>query len=432
MQIIRHIDAALRALATRRRPHDVEFVSNVSLFDERHEQRVRMAHLSVVGSHHINGVSALHSELMTRTVFADLAELFPTRFTNVTNGVTPRRWLSDANPSLARLLDERIGTGWRVDLDRLGALAALADDDGFLREFMAIKAANKRRLAHWLENTLKVLIDPHSLFDVHIKRMHEYKRQLLNVLHVVTRYQAILADPDAAWVPRTVLFAGKAASSYDMAKRIVHLINDIAATINADPRVGERLRVVFVPNYGVSIAELVIPAADLSEQISTAGTEASGTGNMKFAMNGALTIGTLDGANIEIKDRVGSEDIFIFGMTAAEVAQLRTDGYRPTDFRDGDATLRVALDAIANGTFSPDEPRRHAPVVDALLDRDQYLLLADYRAYIDAQHRVDRHFRESKIWAASAVRNVAGMGPFSSDRAIREYASRIWQVTPRR
>ncbi|NDD74196.1 MAG: glycogen/starch/alpha-glucan phosphorylase [Gammaproteobacteria bacterium] len=432
MQIIRHVDSALRALATRRRPHDVEFASNVSLIDERHEPRVRMAHLSVVGSHHINGVSALHSDLMTRTVFADLAELFPARFTNVTNGVTPRRWLADANPSLARLLDARIGKGWRVDLDRLSALAALADDQHFLHEFTAIKAANKRRLAQWLGATLKVSIDPQSLFDVHIKRMHEYKRQLLNLLHVVTRYHAILADPDGPWVPRTVLFAGKAASSYDMAKRIVHLINDVAATINADPRVGELLRVVFVPNYGVSIAELVIPAADLSEQISTAGTEASGTGNMKFAMNGALTIGTLDGANIEIKDRVGTEDIFIFGMTATEVTQLRSDGYRPIDFRNGDDALRAALDAIASGAFSPDEPHRHSPVVEALLDRDHYMLLADYRAYVNAQQRVDRRYRDSEAWAASAVRNVAGMGPFSSDRAIREYASRIWQVTPRR
>lgn len=432
MQIIRHIDIALRALATRRRPHDVEFASSVSLFEERHEPRVRMAHLSVVGSHHVNGVSALHSELMTRTVFADLAELFPNRFTNVTNGVTPRRWLADANPSLATLLDTRIGNGWRVDLDRLGALGALAEDDDFLREFMAVKAANKRRLARWLESTLQLSIDAQSLFDVHIKRIHEYKRQLLNVLQVVARYRAILAEPDAPWVPRTVLFAGKAASSYDMAKRIVHLINDVAATINADPRVGELLRVVFVPNYGVSIAELVIPAADLSEQISTAGTEASGTGNMKFAMNGALTIGTLDGANIEIKDRVGTEDIFIFGMNAAEVARLRANDYRPTDFRDSDEVLRAALDAIADGVFSPDEPRRHAPVVEVLLDRDHYMLLADFRAYVEAQRQVDRRFSDSKAWASSAVRNVAGMGPFSSDRAIREYASRIWQVTPRR
>ena len=432
VQIIREIDAALRALALRKRPDDEEFADRVSLFELGHETRVRMAHLSVVGSHHVNGVSALHSALMTRTVFADLAELFPTRFTNVTNGVTPRRWLCGANPALATLLDQTLGSRWRVDLDELEKLQAHADDPEFLRAFVTIKQGNKRRLARWLERTQGVVIDPESLFDVHVKRMHEYKRQLLNVLHVVTRYLAILAEPDAGWVPRTVLFAGKAASSYDMAKRIVRLINDVAATIDADPRVAGALRVVFVPNYGVSVAERVIPAADLSEQISTAGTEASGTGNMKFALNGALTIGTLDGANIEIHDRVGADNIFIFGLTTERVAALRAEGYEPKKFYDHDAKLRSALDAISDGTFSPEEPRRHAPIVEALLNEDRYLLLADYDAYVGAQHEVDRRYRDSQSWAAAAVRNVAAMGAFSSDRSIREYASRIWQVTPRR
>ena len=433
LEIIYRINQAMLDEAALHRPGDGDFLVRLSLIDERGERRVRMAHLSIVGSHRINGVSALHSDLLVQTIFADFANLWPERFTNVTNGVTPRRWLAQANRPLASLIDKTLGHEWRVDLDRLQALHRQATDSAFRAEFRAAKQANKQRLAQFIEATTGITINPSSLFDVQVKRIHEYKRQLLNLLHVVTRYQAILAAPEADWVPRTVIFAGKAASSYAMAKQIIHLINDVATTINADPRIGDRLKVVFVPNYGVSIAERIMPGADLSEQISTAGTEASGTGNMKLALNGALTIGTLDGANVEILERVGEDNIFIFGLRTEQVAELRRTGYRPLEIYEANASLRAALDAIANGAFCPEEPARHLGVVDALTwGGDHYLLLADYEAYIAAQQQVDVLYRDQEAWAAAAIRNVAGMGVFSSDRAIREYARRIWRVEPRR
>jgi len=433
LEIIFRINQEFLDMAAHARPGDVGFLARLSLIDETGERRVRMAHLSIVGSHTVNGVSALHSDLLVRTIFADFAALWPRRFTNVTNGVTPRRWLAQANPGLAGLLDRAIGESWRLDLDRLSALAPLADDAAFRAEFVAVKQANKRRLAALVARTAGVVVDPASLFDVQVKRIHEYKRQLLNLLHVIHRYQAILADPGAECTPRTVLFAGKAASSYAMAKAIIRLIHDVADTINRDPRVAGRLRVAFVPNYGVSIAEVVMPGADLSQQISTAGTEASGTGNMKLALNGAITIGTDDGANIEIRERVGDDNIFIFGLGTPEVQALRAGGYQPMRLYEADPRLRAVLDAIAGGEFSPGEPGRHRAIVDALLwGGDHYLLLADFASYAEAQARVDTLYRDEQAWARRAIANVAAMGSFSADRSIREYARRIWRIEPTR
>ncbi len=432
LEIIFRINQEFLDLAARHRPGDNDFLSRLSLIDERGERRVRMAHLSIVGSHKVNGVSALHSELLVQTIFADFASLWPERFTNMTNGVTPRRWLAQANPGLAGLLDRRLGPGWRYDLDQLKRLAECRTDPAFVAEFMAVKHANKERLAAYLDREALVKVDPASLFDVQVKRIHEYKRQLLNVLHVVTRYRAILADPNADWVPRTVIFAGKAASSYAMAKTIIRLIHDVGQSVNNDNRVGNRLKVVFVPNYGVSVAELIMPGADLSEQISTAGTEASGTGNMKLALNGALTIGTDDGANIEIRQNVGDDNIFIFGLKTPEVQALRASGYQPMRYYDGSGQLKAVLDAIASGQFSPDEPGRYRGLVDSLLwGGDHYLLLADYESYIATQARVDELFRQPAAWAARAISNVAGMGTFSSDRTISAYATEIWNLEPK-
>jgi len=431
LQIIFRINHDFLFEAGRRRPHDPDFLRRVSLIDESGEKRVRMAHLCVVGSHQVNGVSALHSRLLVTTIFADFASLWPERFTNVTNGVTPRRWLGEANPGLGTLLDETLGRGWRRDLSRLAELKPHADDAAFRERFAAVKRANKERLARYVERATGVVLDPASLFDVQVKRIHEYKRQLLNVLHVVTRYQQLLADPAADLLARGVVFAGKAASSYFMAKQIIRLINDVAAVVNRDKRIGGKLKVVFVPNYGVSVAEIIMPGADLSEQISTAGTEASGTGNMKLALNGALTIGTEDGANIEIRDHVGAENIFIFGHTAEQIAELNRGGYQPLRLYEADARVKRALDAIAIGVFSPDEPGRYRGLVDALLwGGDHYKLLADYNAYLAAQARVDALYRDHEAWTRCAIANVAAMGGFSSDRSIREYAGRIWHVAP--
>ena len=433
LQIILRINQDLLDEAAARRPGDDGILSRLSLIDESGERRVRMAHLSIVGSHHVNGVSALHSDLLTTTIFADFAALWPQRFVNMTNGVTPRRWLAQANPPLSALLDQTMGSGWRLDLGQLGCLREQAGDAGFLAAFAAAKQANKQRLASYIASHTGIAVDANSLFDVQVKRIHEYKRQLLNLLHVVTRYQAMLADPNADWVPRTVIFAGKAASSYAMAKQIIRLIHDVGSVINHDVRLGGRLKLVFVPNYGVSVAEVIVPGADLSEQISTAGTEASGTGNMKLALNGALTIGTDDGANIEIRQQVGDDNIFIFGLRAHEVADQRAAGYHPLRLYEADAQLRHVLDAIAGGAFSGDEPGRYRDVIDALLwGGDHYLLLADYQAYLAAQSRVDALYRLPQDWARKAVLNVAGMGVFSSDRTIREYTRTIWNVAPRR
>ena len=435
LEIIFRINQDLMNIAAAHRPGDLDFMSSLSLIDERGERRVRMANLSVVGSHKVNGVSALHSELLVQTIFKDFASLWPERFTNMTNGVTPRRWLAQANPGLSELLDRTLGKGWRLDLDKLAELNKVKASAGFRDAFMTVKRHNKARLATLIERKTGVHVDPASLFDVQVKRIHEYKRQLLNVLHVVTRYQAILANPRGAdgldWVPRTVIFAGKAASSYAMAKTIIQLIHDVGSVVNHDPRIGDKLKVVFVPNYGVSVAETIMPGADLSEQISTAGTEASGTGNMKLALNGALTIGTDDGANIEIRHNVGDDNIFIFGLKTPEVMSLKQNGYQPMRFYESIPALKAVLDAISGGAFSPDEPARYRGLVDSLLwGGDHYLLLADYESYVATQLRVDALYRDPGQWAERAIANVAGMGAFSSDRTIREYASRIWGVAP--
>ncbi len=391
LEIIFRINKEFLEFAAKLRPNDNEFLARLSLIDEHGERRVRMAHLSIVGSHKVNGVSALHSELLVQTIFADFASLWPDRFTNMTNGVTPRRWLAQANPDLSALLDNTLGNGWRLNLDLLKGLNAFKTDAAFAAKFMAIKRDNKARLAAYIKRTAGVNVSPDSLFDVQVKRIHEYKRQLLNVLHVITRYQAILANPAAAWVPRTVIFAGKAASSYHTAKSIIRLIHDVGSVINNDVRIGDKLKLVFIPNYGVSVAEVIMPGADLSEQISTAGTEASGTGNMKLALNGALTIGTDDGANIEIRQNVGDDNIFIFGLKTPEVRALRQSGYHPMQYRDKIPALKAVLDAIAGGQFSPEEPGRYGPLVDSLLwGGDHYMLLADYESYVATQLRVDK------------------------------------------
>ncbi len=431
LEIIFRINKEFLNAAALHRPGDNAFLARLSLIDEQGERRVRMAHLSIVGSHKVNGVSALHSELLVQTIFADFAAIWPDRFTNMTNGVTPRRWLAQANPGLSGLLDDTLGTGWRLDLDQLQKLKAKKDDPVFQKAFMAVKRANKVRLAEAIARSTGIRVSPDSLFDVQVKRIHEYKRQLLNLLHVVTRYQAMLANPDAPWVPRTVIFAGKAASSYVTAKSIIRLIHDVGTVINQDPRIGDKLKLVFMPNYGVSVAEVIMPGADLSEQISTAGTEASGTGNMKLALNGALTIGTDDGANIEIRHNVGDDNIFIFGLKTPEVQALKHSGYQPMRYYENTPGLKAVLDAIAGDQFSPDEPGRYRALVDSLLwGGDHYLLLADYASYVATQSQVDDLYRQPTQWCAKAISNVAGMGAFSSDRTIREYARQIWHIEP--
>jgi glycogen phosphorylase len=431
LEIIFRINHEFLVQAQALRPGDMEFQRRLSLIDEGGERRVRMANLSIVGSHKVNGVSKLHSDLLVETIFSDFAALWPDRFTNMTNGVTPRRWLTQANPGLTQLIDSRLGQAWRRDLDLLRGLVAHADDSAFRAEFRAVKAHNKHRLAALIHKATGVSVNPTSLFDVQVKRIHEYKRQLLNVLHVVTRYRAILAQPNAGWVPRVVVFAGKAASSYTTAKNIIRLIHDVGQVINNDARIGDKRKLVFIPNYGVSVAETIMPGADLSEQISTAGTEASGTGNMKLALNGALTIGTDDGANIEIRQNVGDDNIFIFGKKTAEVAAIRAAGYQPMRIYEGNPQLKAVLDSIAAGAFSPDEPARYRPLIDSLLwGGDHYLLLADYEDYVATQGKVDALYKDPEAWSRKAIANVAGMGPFSADRTIREYAAQIWHVSP--
>ena len=428
MEIINEINRRFLETVRKDFPDDEALVARVSIVDQSNQWRVRMAWLSIVASHKVNGVSQLHSDLIQQTLFADFVRIFPGRFCNKTNGITPRRWLAYANPGLAGAIDEKIGPTWRADLDQLQQLREHARDEQFLKQLAQVKYQNKQRLADAVLERTGDVINPDSMFDVQIKRIHEYKRQLLNVLHIVARYQAILANPEANWTPRTFLFAGKAASAYVTAKLIIKLINDVSRTINNDARVNQLIKVVFIPNYSVSLAEIIIPAADLSEQISTAGTEASGTGNMKLALNGALTMGTLDGANVEIFDQVGAENIFIFGMKTDEVAALRERGYRPGDFYEQNTQLKSVIDAIGSGVFSPDKPHRYKPLVDSLLNHDAYFLLADFQDYVACQAKADLAFTDSLGWQRKALENVAGMGVFSSDRTIAEYAKEIWNV----
>ncbi|EJN7219509.1 glycogen phosphorylase [Klebsiella variicola] len=429
LQIIFEINDYFLKTMQEHYPDDMALLSRTSIIDESNGRRVRMAWLAVVVSHKVNGVSELHSRLMVESLFADFAKIFPRRFTNVTNGVTPRRWLAAANPSLSGVLDRYIGQTWRTDLSQLSELGEYQDYPLVNQAVSEAKLANKQRLADYIARQLGVVVNPKALFDVQIKRIHEYKRQLMNVLHVITRYNRIKADPQADWVPRVVIFAGKASSAYHTAKQIIHLINDVAKVINSDPQIGDKLKVVFIPNYSVSLAQTIIPAADLSEQISLAGTEASGTSNMKFALNGALTIGTLDGANVEMLEHVGEENIFIFGNTAEQVEALRSNGYQPHDYYDHDEELRQALTQMGTGVFSPQEPDRYRGLLDSLINfGDHYQVLADYRSYVDCQDRVDALYRTPEEWTAKTMHNITNMGYFSSDRTVREYAQKIWYI----
>lgn len=413
-------------------PKDPGRLGRVSLVHEDGERRFRMAHLAIIGSHHVNGVARLHTDLLRGEVFRDFAEMWPERFVSITNGITPRRWLLACNPRLASAISNRIGEGWTRDLERLRGLLPYAVDPGFQDEFLAIKHANKVDLARLVEELCGVSINPDSLYDVQVKRMHEYKRQLLNAMHIIALYRRLKADPHADLTPRTFIFGAKAAPAYRMAKLVIRLINGIAEVVNADRTVADKLKVVFLPDYRVTTASIIIPAADLSEQISTAGMEASGTGNMKLALNGALTIGTLDGANIEIRDAVGEENIFIFGYTAEEVARLRQPGrYNPWERYHADAELAGVIDALRDGTFGGADAGVLREIWSALmLHGDRFMHLADFRSYADAQAHAGRVFRDRRVWAAKAIRNVACMGYFSSDRAIHEYARGIWNLTP--
>ena len=409
---------------------DMDFIRRVSLIEEGYQRKVRMGWLSVVGSHKVNGVAAIHSDLMVTSTFADFARIYPERFTNVTNGVTPRRWLAVANPKLAALFDQYIGSEWRCDLSQIEKLKAFADKGEFKRAVADIKYDNKVKLAQYVKKTLNIDLDPHALFDVQVKRIHEYKRQMLNVLHIIARYNEMLAHPEKDWQPRVFILAGKAASAYYAAKQTIRLINDVANVINNDERLKGRLKVVFIPNYSVSLAQLIIPAADISEQISLAGTEASGTSNMKFALNGALTLGTLDGANVEILDNVGKDHIFIFGNTVEQVEALRREGYRPFDYYQNDEQLREVIDQIIRGDFSPEEPNRYHSLIQGLQYHDYYQSFADFRSYVEAQKTVDKKYQDRDAWIASTIQNMVNMGFFSSDRTILEYAKNIWKIEP--
>ena len=409
---------------------DMDFIRRVSLIEEGYQRKVRMGWLSVVGSHKVNGVAAIHSDLMVTSTFADFARIYPERFTNVTNGVTPRRWLAVANPKLAALFDQYIGSEWRCDLSQIEKLKAFADKGEFKRAVADIKYDNKVKLAQYVKKTLNIDLDPYALFDVQVKRIHEYKRQMLNVLHIIARYNEMLAHPEKDWQPRVFILAGKAASAYYAAKQTIRLINDVASVINNDERLKGRLKVVFIPNYSVSLAQLIIPAADISEQISLAGTEASGTSNMKFALNGALTLGTLDGANVEILDNVGEDHIFIFGNTVEQVEALRREGYRPFDYYQNDEQLREVIDQIIRGDFSPEEPNRYHSLIQGLQYHDYYQSFADFRSYVEAQKAVDKKYQDRDVWIASTIQNMVNMGFFSSDRTILEYAKNIWKIEP--
>ena len=429
MQIIYAINSRVLREA-RKAGLDDRAISAISLIDEGGERRVRMANLAFVGAHSVNGVAALHTDLMKSTVFSDLHALYPTRINNKTNGVTPRRWLQQCNPGLVSVITDAIGPGFLDDAEKLAELNAFAGDAALGERIAEVKRANKVALAAYVRQTMGLRIDPDALFDVQIKRIHEYKRQLLNLIETVALYDQIRSHPERDWVPRVKIFGGKAASSYHNAKLIIKLASDIARRVNADPSVGGLLKVVFMPNYNVSKAERLIPAADLSEQISTAGMEASGTGNMKFALNGALTIGTLDGANVEIKDRVGDDNIVIFGLTADEVAEQRAGGYNPRAVIEASRELQQAVSAIATGVFSPDDPTRYAALMGGIYDHDWFMVAADFDAYHAAQRRVDRMWEDQAGWRTKAIRNIANVGWFSSDRTISEYAREIWGVSP--
>ncbi|NTW98561.1 MAG: glycogen/starch/alpha-glucan phosphorylase [Geobacteraceae bacterium] len=430
LQIIYRINELFIQQVIARFPGDNDRLQRMSIIGENGERCVRMAHLAIVGSHSINGVSALHSKILKDDLFHDFYQLWPERFNNKTNGITQRRWLKYSNRWLADLISSRIGDDWVTNLDELKKLIPLAEDPGFQQQWIEVKRANKVRLTDYIRAHNGIDVSPDSMFDCQTKRIHEYKRQLLNVLHVITRYNRIKANPGGNYAPRTVIFGGKAAPSYYMAKLIINLINSVGSAVNSDPAVNNLLKVVFLGNYNVSLAEMVFPASDLSEQISTAGTEASGTGNMKYSLNGALTVGTLDGANIEIMEEVGRDNIFIFGLTAGQVTGLKKAGYQPYDYYFHNPELKQAIDMIGNGSFSAQNPALFKPIVDTLLGLDHYLLLADYSSYIACQDEVDKLYLQPFEWARTSILNTASMGKFSSDRTIAEYAREIWDIKP--
>ncbi len=429
LEIIYEINRRFLDEAGAKYPGDGQRLARLSLIDETGPRYVRMANLASVGSHAINGVAALHSQLLKKTVLRDFYELYPDKFFNVTNGVTPRRWIALSNPGLARLITAKIGEGWLANLEgELGKLEAFAGDPAFQEDWRRVKRANKETLAGVVRERTGITLDPATLFDTQVKRIHEYKRQQLNIFHVITLYNRIKKNPAAEFTPRTVIFGGKAAPGYFMAKLIIQLINSVAAVVNRDPDVKDRLKVVFFPNFNVTNGQLIYPAADLSEQISTAGKEASGTGNMKFSMNGALTIGTLDGANVEIREEVGAENFFLFGLTTEEVLDLKKGGYNPRYYYETNQHLREVIDQIASGAFSGGDRNLFQPFIDSLMNRDDYLVFADYQSYVERQDEVGDVFRDQERWTRMAILNAARMGKFSSDRSIREYCEKIWNV----
>jgi starch phosphorylase len=430
LEIIYEINRRFLDEVRARYPGDDDRVRRMSLIGEDGGKSVRMAHLATVGSHAINGVAALHSQLLKDSVLGDFHDMWPERFSNKTNGVSPRRFLAQSNPGMRALLDRTVGGGWLTDLGRLRGLEAFADDPEFHREWREVKRANKARLARYVHATTGIDLNPDWLFDVQVKRIHEYKRQHLNVLHVIALYHRLKQDPGLTIPPRAFVFGGKAAPGYFMAKRIIKLINAVGEVVNGDPDVNRFLKVAFVPNFNVQNAELIYPAADLSEQISTAGKEASGTGNMKFMLNGALTIGTLDGANVEMREEVGAENFFLFGLTVEDVERIKRDGYRPADHVDGHPELASVLELIANGTFSRGDTDVFRPLVDNLRFDDPFLVLADYPSYIECQERVSAAWQNSEVWSRMSILNTARSGKFSSDRAIAEYCDEIWNVAP--
>ena len=432
LEIIYEINRRFLEEVREKFPGDDARIARLSLIDEGSPRSVRMAHLATVGSHAVNGVAELHSELLKQTVLRDFAELWPERFFNVTNGVTPRRFVALSNPDLAKLITSRIGKDWLQDLTQLRKLEPLAEDADFQEQWVGVKLANKQLLATRIRDRAGVVVDPASLFDVQVKRIHEYKRQHLHALHILTLYLRIRSNPDIDVPPRTFIFGGKAAPGYFMAKRIIKLINSIGDLVNADPAVRNRLKVVFFPDFNVTNAQPIYPAADLSEQISTAGKEASGTGNMKFALNGALTIGTLDGANVEIREEVGADNFFLFGLNTGEVALLKAGGCRPREVYEQNETLREVIDFVASGALAGGDKELFRPIVENLLGDDPFLLLADYQGYIDAQEKVSALWQHRQAWTRASILNCARMGKFSSDRSIRDYCERIWNIQPRR
>jgi starch phosphorylase len=427
LEIIEEINRRFLADVREWFPGQPDRITRMSIFEEHPVRQIRMAHLACVGSFSVNGVAELQTRLLRERVFRDFAEMWPARFNNKTNGVSPRRFMRLANPGLSDLITAAIGPDWLRDLDRLEGLEAVADDPGFGEQWRRVKLANKERFARAMPD---FAIEPASMFDVMVKRLHEYKRQLLKVMHIVALHNRIRSDPQIDMQPRTFVFGAKAAPGYRMAKLIIKLINSVGEVVNEDKETADRLQVVFVPNFNVSMGERIYPAADLSEQISMAGMEASGTGNMKLALNGALTIGTLDGANIEIRERVGEENFFDFGLTSTEAIQVRDHGYEPSEYYESDSELRAVIDAIAAGRYSRGDQDLFAPIVNDLLGNDQYLTMADFRSYVDRQDDVDRAFRNVDAWTRSSILNTARCGFFSSDRAIRQYCEEIWGVSP--